>query len=164
MPAAYIALILGNIVYGSSYVVSRIVLDHMGPATLSLLRLLIGSLVLVPLALAQRRDGVRLSRADRWNIFWMGLIGFAAAFAFGNWGLALSTATQSGLATHIGALLSTGMELDWLAEHPARLLKVTAAEVAEAAAQFLAPRRLVSVAVGDAGQITGPLSAVTEIE
>ncbi|MFL6162756.1 MAG: M16 family metallopeptidase [Jatrophihabitantaceae bacterium] len=78
--------------------------------------------------------------------------------------LALSTATQSGLATHIGALLSTGMELDWLAEHPARLLKVTAAEVAEAAAQFLAPRRLVSVAVGDAGQITGPLSAVTEIE
>ena len=97
MPAAYIALILGNIVYGSSYVVSRIVLDHMGPATLSLLRLLIGSLVLVPLALAQRRDGVRLSRADRWNIFWMGLIGFAAAFAFGNWGLALSTATNAAL-------------------------------------------------------------------
>ena len=97
MPAAYIALILGNIVYGSSYVVGRIVLGHMGPATLALLRLLIGSLVLVPLALAQRRDGIRLSRADRWNVFWMGLIGFAAAFAFGNWGLALSTATNAAL-------------------------------------------------------------------
>ena len=97
MTAAYIALILGNVVYGSSYVVSRIALDYVGPATLSLLRLLIGSLVLVPLALAQRREGVRFSRADRWNIFWMGLIGFAAAFAFGNWGLAKSTATNAAL-------------------------------------------------------------------
>src|SRR5712692_8746293 len=69
----------------------------MGPATLSLLRLLIGSLVLVPLALVQRQDGIRLSRADRWKIFWMGLIGFAAAFAFGNWGLAQSTATNAAL-------------------------------------------------------------------
>ena len=97
MPAAYIALILGNVVYGSSYVVSRIVLGHMGPATLSLLRLLIGSAVLVPLALVARRGDARLSRADRWNIFWMGLIGFAGAFAFGNWGLALSTATNAAL-------------------------------------------------------------------
>jgi drug/metabolite transporter (DMT)-like permease len=95
--AAYIAVILGNVVYGSSYVVSRIALEYMGPATLALLRLLIGSLVLVPAALAQRRDGVRLSRADRWNIFWMGLIGFAAAFAFGNWGIAHSTATNAAL-------------------------------------------------------------------
>jgi drug/metabolite transporter (DMT)-like permease len=97
VPSAYLVVFLANIVYGSSYVVSRAVLEHMGPATLSLVRLVIGSLVLVPIALAQRRDGTRLSRADRWNIFWMGLIGFAAAFAFGNWGLALSTATNAAL-------------------------------------------------------------------
>ena len=78
--------------------------------------------------------------------------------------LALATATQSGLAGQIGALIAAGLDVDWLTEHPARLLKVTVADVAEAAAQFLAPRRLVSVAVGDAEQITGPLSAVTEIE
>lgn len=97
MPTAYVVLILANIVYGSSYAVSRVVLEHMGPATLSFFRLAIGSLVLVPLALAQRRDDVRLSRADKWNIFWMGLCGFAAAFAFGNWGLRLSTATNAAL-------------------------------------------------------------------
>jgi drug/metabolite transporter (DMT)-like permease len=97
VPTAYVVLILANIVYGSSYAVSRVVLDHMGPATLSFFRLAIGSLVLVPLALAQRRDDVRLSRADRWNIFWMGLCGFAGAFAFGNWGLRLSTATNASL-------------------------------------------------------------------
>ncbi|HEV8531443.1 MAG TPA: EamA family transporter [Methylomirabilota bacterium] len=97
MPTAYVVLILANIVYGSSYAVSRVVLEHMGPATLSFFRLAIGSLVLVPLALAQRRDDVRLSRADKWNIFWMGLCGFAGAFAFGNWGLRFSTATNAAL-------------------------------------------------------------------
>jgi drug/metabolite transporter (DMT)-like permease len=97
VPTAYVVLILANIVYGSSYAVSRVVLEHMGPATLSFFRLAIGSLVLVPLALAQRRDDVRLSRADGWNIFWMGLCGFAGAFAFGNWGLRFSTATNAAL-------------------------------------------------------------------
>jgi zinc protease len=78
--------------------------------------------------------------------------------------LALSTATQAGLASQIGGLLSAGLDIDWLTEHPTRLLKVTVEQVAEAAAEFLAPRRLVSVAVGDAQLITGPLSAITEIE
>jgi drug/metabolite transporter (DMT)-like permease len=97
VPTAYVVLILANVVYGSSYAVSRVVLEHMGPATLSFCRLLIGSLVLVPLALAQRREDRRLSRSDRWSIFWMGVSGFAAAFAFGNWGLSLSTATNAAL-------------------------------------------------------------------
>ena len=97
MPTAYVVLIIANVVYGSGYAVSRVVLDHMGPATLSFCRLAIGSLVLVPLALAQRREDRQLSRGDRWNIFWMGLFGFAAAFAFGNWGLRLSTATNAAL-------------------------------------------------------------------
>jgi drug/metabolite transporter (DMT)-like permease len=97
VPTAYVVLILANVVYGSSYAVSRVVLEHMGPATLSFCRLAIGSLVLVPLALAQRREDRPLSRSDRWSIFWMGLFGFAAAFAFGNWGLRLSTATNAAL-------------------------------------------------------------------
>lgn len=97
MPTAYVVLILANVVYGSSYAVSRVVLEHMGPGTLSFCRLAIGSLVLVPLALAQRREDRPLSRSDRWSIFWMGLSGFAAAFAFGNWGLRLSTATNAAL-------------------------------------------------------------------
>jgi len=97
VPTAYVVLILANIVYGSSYAVSRVVLEHMGPATLSFFRLAIGSLVLVPLALTQRRDEVRLSRAHQCNLFWMGLCGFAGAFALGNWGLQLSTATNAAL-------------------------------------------------------------------
>jgi predicted Zn-dependent peptidase len=86
----------------------------------------------------------------------------ARQYAIGS--LALATATQAGLASQLTALLSAGLDVDWLIEHPSRLLKVTAEEVAEAAAQFLAPRRLLGVAVGDAELITGPLSAIAEIE
>jgi predicted Zn-dependent peptidase len=78
--------------------------------------------------------------------------------------LALSTATQAGLATTASGLLGAGVELEWLASHPARLARVTVADVAEVAAQFLAPRRLVGVAVGDAGAITGPLAGIVEVE
>src|SRR6266540_4783265 len=98
----------------------------MGPATLSLLRLFIGSLVLVPLALAQRRDGVRLSRADRWNIFWMGLIGFAAAFAFGNWGIAHSTATNAALLITVEPVALILLSPFVLGERLSRLEKVGA--------------------------------------
>lgn len=78
--------------------------------------------------------------------------------------LALSTATQSGLASMVVALLGTGLEIDWLTSHPARLAKVTVQDVAEVAAEFLAPRRLVGVAVGDAGAITPPLARVVALE
>lgn len=78
--------------------------------------------------------------------------------------LALSTATQAGLATTASGLLGTGVELEWLASHPLRLAKVSVAEVAEVAAEFLAPRRLVGVAVGDAGAITAPLAGIVEVE
>lgn len=78
--------------------------------------------------------------------------------------LALSTATQSGLATTASGLLGTGVELEWLSSHPARLAKVTAADVSEVAAEFLAPRKLVGVAVGDAAAITAPLAGIVEVE
>lgn len=78
--------------------------------------------------------------------------------------LALSTATQSGLASTVASLLGAGLELDWLSTHSARLATVTVAEVAVVAEEFLAPRTLVGVAVGDAGAITTPLSGLLAVE
>ena len=75
-PAAYLVLIVANAIYGTSYVASRVVLQDVGPATLALVRLGIGALLLVPLALARRPAGDRLSRGDHWKVFWMGLLGF----------------------------------------------------------------------------------------
>jgi len=77
--------------------------------------------------------------------------------------LALSTATQAGLATTLSSLLGTGLGLDWMIEHPRRLAKVTTAEVSAAAAEFFAPARLVTVVVGDAASIATPLQALTRV-
>ena len=64
--------------------------------------------------------------------------------------LALSTATQAGLASTLSALAAFGLGLDWVIEHPHRLAAVGVDEVSAAAAEFLAPARLTSVVVGDA--------------
>ena len=56
--------------------------------------------------------------------------------------LALSTATQAGLASTLSGLSAFGLGLDWIAEHPARLLATTVDDVSAAAAEFFAPGRL----------------------
>jgi predicted Zn-dependent peptidase len=78
--------------------------------------------------------------------------------------LALSTATQAGLASTLSGLAGVGLGLDWLLEHPRRLAEVTAEQVSAAAARFFAPAGLVSVVVGDAASVTGPLEALTAVQ
>jgi len=78
--------------------------------------------------------------------------------------LALSTATQAGLASTLSALAAFGLGLDWVTAHPARLLAVTIEQIAEAAARFFAPSALTSVVVGDAEAVAGPLAALGPVE
>ncbi len=93
-----LVLLVANLIYATSYVATRVVLEEIGPAALALARLLIGSAILIPVALAvRRRDTRRLSGRERWSVFWMGLLGFAGAFAFAHWGIARSTATNAAL-------------------------------------------------------------------
>lgn len=78
--------------------------------------------------------------------------------------LALSTATQAGLASTLSALAAFGLGLDWIIEHPRRLAAVGVAEVSAAAAEFFAPSVFTSVIVGDAATIRGPLGALGPVE
>ncbi len=78
--------------------------------------------------------------------------------------LALSVATQAGLASTLSALIGNGVGADWLAEHPRRLAKVTVDEVSAAAAEFFAPSRFVRVIVGDAATVADPLARLTDVE
>jgi len=77
--------------------------------------------------------------------------------------LALSIATQSGLASSLASLSASGLGLDWLAGQPARMAAVTPEQVSAAAAKYLAPARLVTVVVGDSATISGPLSVLTAL-
>jgi zinc protease len=85
----------------------------------------------------------------------------ARQYAIGT--LALSTATQAGLAATLVALAGAGLSPEWLAEHPARLAAVTRDEVAAAAAELLAPSRFAMVVVGDATAVRGPLSGLVPV-
>jgi predicted Zn-dependent peptidase len=78
--------------------------------------------------------------------------------------LALSTATQAGLASTLSALSAFGLGLDWITGHPARLLAVTVDQIAAAAARFFAPTALTSVVVGDADAVADPLAALGPVE
>jgi predicted Zn-dependent peptidase len=78
--------------------------------------------------------------------------------------LALSTATQAGLASTLSALSAFGLGLDWVMGHPARLQAATVEDVSAAAAEFFAPSAFTSVIVGDAETIEGPLAALGPVE
>jgi zinc protease len=80
----------------------------------------------------------------------------ARQYAIGT--LALSTATQAGLASTLSGLWAQGLDAQWIAEQPARLKKLTVDEVHEAAAEFFAPSSFVPVVVGDAETVATPLA------
>src|SRR5262249_33988800 len=98
MGAAAILLLVANVVYATSYVVTRIVLDDVPPTILALLRLVVGAAVLVPLGRRSgASDSAKPTKRDRAHVFWMGALGFAAAFALSHWGIARSSATNAAL-------------------------------------------------------------------
>ncbi len=85
----------------------------------------------------------------------------ARQYALGT--LQLGMSTQSGLASLTSAYAGNGLRLDFLAEHSARLAKATVADVAEAAARYLAPARAVTVVLGDAERVAPQLAALTTV-
>src|SRR5882724_12772767 len=95
MGVAAILLLVTNVVYATSYVVTRLVLDDVPPATLALLRLVLGAAVL--LVLGRRSSRPEPGRVRSARVFWMGALGFAAAFALSHWGIARSSATNAAL-------------------------------------------------------------------
>jgi len=93
MGVAAILLLVVNIVYATSPVVTRLVLDDVPPITLALLRLVLGAAVLVPFGRGARATPTGQGA----RVFWMGALGFAAAFALSHWGIARSSATNAAL-------------------------------------------------------------------
>jgi predicted Zn-dependent peptidase len=75
----------------------------------------------------------------------------------------LGAATQAGLADRLLYLLTRGLDVTGLRDHPARLAAVEPEQVLEAARTMLAPNRLVYTVLGDADALAGPLSAVADV-
>ena len=86
----------------------------------------------------------------------------ARRYALGT--MALGTASQAGLAGQVSQLAGAGLELAWLKDHAEALRKVTVDDVLAAAGRWFAPAALTPVLVGDADVVTGPLSALVDLE
>ncbi len=82
----------------------------------------------------------------------------ARRYAIGS--LLISMNTQAGLASTLAGLAGVGLSSSWVRAHPARLEAATTAEVAEAAATFLAPIAFTGVVVGDAAGSEDALRAL----
>jgi predicted Zn-dependent peptidase len=85
----------------------------------------------------------------------------ARQYALGT--LQLGMSTQAGLAGLVSTYAGFGLRLDYLAEHAAKLARVSKDEVAAAAAEYLAPSKAAAVVLGDAAQIEKPLGALTSV-
>lgn len=96
MPSAYLILFVANVVFATSYSVTRIVLEDVPPATLALARSVVGAVILVSWTGRALRPG-RIPAADHGRFALMGAVGFALAFGLGNWGIAHSTASNAAL-------------------------------------------------------------------
>ena len=78
--------------------------------------------------------------------------------------MALSVATQGGLASWITMLVGQGLTVDWLAEHAKRLAVTSMEEVQAAAARYLAPAGAVTVILGDADQVSESVGRLHPVE
>jgi zinc protease len=77
--------------------------------------------------------------------------------------LALSTASQAGLATTLARLFDVGLDASWLRAYPAALAKVTVDSAFTAAQRWLAPAASATVLVGDASRILDGVSALDTV-
>jgi predicted Zn-dependent peptidase len=82
----------------------------------------------------------------------------ARQFATGS--LAMSMATQAGLATTLAMLLRDGLDPGWVREYPRQLAQVTARDVYDLSVHLLAPSLLTAVVIGDASRCEEPLRAL----
>jgi drug/metabolite transporter (DMT)-like permease len=99
---ALLSLILVMIVWGSTYVVTKAAVREIPPLSLAVLRYLIATAVLVPLAVA-RGGLMRLARPLPFaSLVWMGLTGIAILTVGFNYGLVYGSATQGALVYALG--------------------------------------------------------------
>lgn len=85
----------------------------------------------------------------------------ARRYAIGS--LALSTASQAGLASTLSALTASGLGLSWLRDSPLALARVTVDDVLDAASRYLAPTRFTTVLVGDAATVHDGIARVVPV-
>jgi drug/metabolite transporter (DMT)-like permease len=113
-------LLLTMLIWGSTFVVTKGVIDQLPPFTLAFIRVAIGTLVLLPFAVARWRGagGARLS----WRpIVAMGFLGVALYYALFNFSLRYTSASQGALVQSCIPAMTALVAVLWLRERASGL-------------------------------------------
>jgi len=113
-----IALILTAIIWGSALVVTKSLLQEIGPFTAAVLRFFIAWVILAPFAF---RQGYRLSLAVRPTFLLFGLTGIALYIAMTNVGLVYTAASSAALVQAAIPAVTTLLSVLLLKERVSRL-------------------------------------------
>lgn len=89
-------LILANVLWATSYVSAKFVLQSLSVTMMLALRLGISALILLPLVIIKRKE-LHVTRQDLWQLALLAVVGFVINKLFEFNGLALSTATDVAL-------------------------------------------------------------------
>jgi drug/metabolite transporter (DMT)-like permease len=111
-------LLLTMVVWGSTFVVTKELIQFWPPYTLAFVRVAIGSLVLLPMALARHRRDARLP----WpTILFMGLIGVALYYITFNVAMVYTSASQGALVQSSIPAMTALVAVVWLRERASLL-------------------------------------------
>lgn len=108
-------LLLINLLWGSTYVVGRGLLEQIPELLVAFLRFGLTTMLLLAIGAHRRPPGVSavIPRADRISLALMGLVGFGAAKFFAYSGLSRTTATDAALIINLEAIF-TALLAGWL--------------------------------------------------
>ncbi len=97
------------VIWGLSFVATRVAVQTVPPLTLAFLRFLIATVLL--LGLVRHRYGrIGFTPRDRWDVVWMGLTGVTLAFVFENVGLRHTSASHGALLVSLTPLATAAAE------------------------------------------------------
>ena len=116
MIGAYLAAICAAILWGASFLLTKVVLTQLGPMSTAALRWAVAAvaLIIVSAATARGRDVLRRAlRHDAWSFVGLGLVGVSLFYAFQNLALVYTTSIDVGLIMN-GVPILTAVLAVWL--------------------------------------------------
>ncbi len=113
---AIVMLLVALVVWGSTFVVTKEVVEQVPPLTLALLRVAIGALTLLPVVLVRRRAANAGAALPWGTIVAMAFIGVALYYALFNLALFYTTASQGALVQSCIPAVTALIAMLWLGE------------------------------------------------
>ena len=158
-----LALIAATLAYGGTFKIVQDALDHATPVGFNLLRFIVGTIALAPLAIRRgwRRDGVEAKLGDFWRAAAaFGAVGFAG-YWLQNAGLQRTTTSNSAFITGLFVVFTPLIETAVTRRAPSR--NVLIAVGVSAVGLFLLTGGSFSVGAGDALTLGGSFMFATWI-